>query len=96
MRRDSGVRRREAITLLAFSPVLACSRSRLSPGAIELVIPSEAATIDPRYASDVYGLRISHLVHATLAAPDPSTLAPVAPASFRNSFRLIFMFDHNR
>jgi peptide/nickel transport system substrate-binding protein len=45
--------------------------------AIEVVIPNDPGTLDPRFVTDVYGLRISRLVHATLIAPDADTAAPV-------------------
>ena len=54
-----------------------CARKAMSPDApIEVLATSEPLTLDPRYTSDVYGLRLSRLVHATLAAPDDDTLAP--------------------
>lgn len=71
------MRRRELLALLAAAPFVGCRRRELAADApIEVLATSEAATIDPRYASDVYGLRISRLVHATLAAPHEDTLSP--------------------
>jgi peptide/nickel transport system substrate-binding protein len=56
-----------------------CARKPIGPDApIEVLATSEPLTIDPRFTADVYGLRISRLVHATLAAPDVDTLAPHA------------------
>ncbi len=71
------MRRRELLTLLAAAPFVGCHRRSLADDApIEVLATSEAATIDPRYSSDVYGLRISRLVHATLAAPHVDSLEP--------------------
>jgi peptide/nickel transport system substrate-binding protein len=60
----------------AFS--LACRRptSRRPVDPLELVIPNEPNTLDPRFVSDVYGLRVSRLVHAALVAAHPDTGAP--------------------
>jgi peptide/nickel transport system substrate-binding protein len=43
---------------------------------LELSIPNDIETFDPRYASDAYSLRAAHLVHAGLARLDPDTLEP--------------------
>lgn len=70
------MRRRSALVTLAALP-LACARTRaVAADALELVIPNDPATVDPRFTSDVYGLRVSRLVHAALIAPDPDTAAP--------------------
>jgi len=71
------MRRRTALATLAALP-LSCARgARVSDDLLELVIPNEPSTIDPRFTSDVYGLRVARLVHAALVAPDPETAAPV-------------------
>lgn len=70
------MRRRAALATLAALP-LACVRSgRLPDDVLELLVPNEPSTIDPRFTSDVYGLRISRLVHVALVAPHPDTAAP--------------------
>lgn len=72
------MRRRDALGLLTALPLAACGRRRQDDGAaIELVSPSDPITLDPRFASDVYGLRTSRLVYLGLVEPDPTTLAPV-------------------
>jgi peptide/nickel transport system substrate-binding protein len=43
---------------------------------IEMLVSSDAETLDPRYATDFVGLRTSRLVHAGLARLDPATLEP--------------------
>jgi len=71
------MRRRDFLALAAIAPAISCTRRRSSSEeTLEMVVQSDAATIDPRYASDVYGLRVSRLVHATLIAPHEETLAP--------------------
>jgi peptide/nickel transport system substrate-binding protein len=71
------MRRRDALGLLATLPLAACGRRRRDEGAaIELMVPSDPITLDPRFASDVYGLRASRLVHVGLVEPDATTLAP--------------------
>ena len=71
------MRRRDLLALAAAAPLVACSRRALRDDApLELVVANDATTLDPRYASDVYGLRVSRLVHATLLSPHPDTLAP--------------------
>jgi len=44
---------------------------------IELLVPTDAETLDPRHATDAVALRASRLVHAGLVRLDPSTLEPV-------------------
>lgn len=43
---------------------------------IELLVPTDAETLDPRYATDAVAMRVTRLVHAGLFALDPDTLAP--------------------
>jgi peptide/nickel transport system substrate-binding protein len=44
---------------------------------IEVVVPSDAETLDPRFTTDALGVRVARLVHAQLVGIDPTTLAPV-------------------
>jgi peptide/nickel transport system substrate-binding protein len=44
---------------------------------LEVVVPSDAETLDPRYVTDPVGMRVSRLIHAGLVRLDPDTLAPV-------------------
>ncbi len=58
--------------------MLSCARRKLQGDApLEMVVQADAATIDPRYASDVYGLRVSRLVPCALVSPHEETLVPV-------------------
>lgn len=68
------ITRRAALTTMA---LCGCARVSRRNDALELVIPNDPATIDPRFVSDVYGLRIARLCHAALVAPHPETAAPV-------------------
>lgn len=43
---------------------------------LELLVSSDAETLDPRYATDAVGVRVSRLVHAGLVRLDPATLTP--------------------
>ncbi len=44
---------------------------------IELLVSSDAETLDPRYATDAVAMRTTRLLHAGLARLDPTTLEPV-------------------
>ncbi|MBX7194842.1 MAG: ABC transporter substrate-binding protein [Sandaracinaceae bacterium] len=73
------MRRRAALLTLASisaSPLACARRRRPSDELLEVVIPVDPATLDPRFVADVYALRVARLVHAALIAPDPDTAAP--------------------
>jgi peptide/nickel transport system substrate-binding protein len=58
-----------------------CSHGpRRDPGAatapLEMMIANDPETLDPRYATDAVGLRVTRLVHAGLVRLDPDTLEP--------------------
>jgi peptide/nickel transport system substrate-binding protein len=42
-----------------------------------VLVANDPETLDPRYATDAVGLRVTRLVHAGLVRLDPDTLAPV-------------------
>ena len=44
---------------------------------LEVLVTSDAETLDPRYVTDAIGMRTTRLVHAGLFRLDPETLAPV-------------------
>ncbi len=44
---------------------------------IEIVVPVDAETLDPRYVVDAVGLRVTRMIHAGLVRLDPRTLEPV-------------------
>lgn len=43
---------------------------------LELLVPTDAETLDPRYATDAVALRTTRLLHAGLVRLDPDTLEP--------------------
>lgn len=64
---------------MLFALVMACSKGHPKDGAerpIELLVPTDAETLDPRHATDSVALRTSRLLHASLVRLDPSTLEP--------------------
>ncbi len=65
-------------TLLALGALLglgACHSGSAS-GPLEVLLPTEVESIDPRAATDAASLRASRLVHAGLAGLHPQTLEP--------------------
>jgi peptide/nickel transport system substrate-binding protein len=69
------------ISLLALATTLsACPHSspkKNSERPIEIVVPNDAETLDPRFAVDIVGQRATRLIHAGLIRLDPKTLEPV-------------------
>jgi peptide/nickel transport system substrate-binding protein len=69
---------RAACAVLALAAAAGCARhgaqGRDRP--IEMLVASDAETLDPRYATDSVGLRASRLIHAGLVLLDPDTLEP--------------------
>lgn len=68
------ITRRAALGVLG--AIAGCARPLRRDDAIEVVIPNDPSTIDPRFVSDVYGLRIARLCYAALVAPHRDTAAP--------------------
>ena len=52
------------------------ARTPAPPRPLEVLVATDPETLDPRYATDAVGLRITRLVHAGLVRLDPDTLAP--------------------
>ncbi|MCL2723823.1 MAG: ABC transporter substrate-binding protein [Polyangiaceae bacterium] len=76
------MRARAAGVLLAMAPALTgCSRDIAGRGErarpIEMLVVTDAETLDPRYATDAVALRTTRLVHAGLVRLDETTLAPM-------------------
>jgi peptide/nickel transport system substrate-binding protein len=64
------------LVLLA-SLVLGCgSSSKDAARPLELLVPTDAETLDPRHATDAVALRTTRLLHAGLVRLDETTLAP--------------------
>jgi peptide/nickel transport system substrate-binding protein len=67
-------------TLLALFTLPACSRAEAPTGAapaprpLEMLVPNDAETLDPRHATDAIALRATRLIHAGLVRLDPDTL----------------------
>jgi peptide/nickel transport system substrate-binding protein len=68
-------------TLLALTPACTSRPSDAARSAalrpLEVLVPNDAETLDPRYVTDPVGMRVSRLVHAGLTRIDPTTLRPV-------------------
>ena len=64
--------------LASATACLGCTPGGQRPGdaPIELSVPVDVETFDPRYAIDSYSLRASRLIHAGLVRLDPDTLEP--------------------
>ena len=66
------------VATLVTSPACTPRAPRGTDGdALEVLVPSAPATLDPRYATDAVGIRVSRLVHAGLVQLDPTTLEPI-------------------
>jgi peptide/nickel transport system substrate-binding protein len=66
--------------LLLLLALFGCGRTASRDGAerpLELLVLSDAETLDPRYVTDAVGMRTTRLVHAGLMRLDPDTLAPI-------------------
>jgi peptide/nickel transport system substrate-binding protein len=61
-------------TLASCTPARKDAATRERP--IELLVPTDAETLDPRHATDPVALRTSRLLHAGLVRLDPNTLEP--------------------
>lgn len=71
--------RTTALLVLAASLAHGCSPARVRDAKerpIELLVATDAETLDPRYATDAVAIRTSRLVHAGLVRLDPNTLEP--------------------
>jgi peptide/nickel transport system substrate-binding protein len=68
---------------------LGCGRGKStateSSAPLEILVPTDAETLDPRFVTDAVGMRVSRLIHAGLFRLDPDTLAPTPylAASYR-------------
>lgn len=85
------MRSRPLLALLALLGCLlgapACGeRARAGERPIEIVIPQELATLDPRFSTRGHDVKTTRLVHAGLVGLNPDTLAPEALAAKRWRF----------
>ncbi|HEY6880820.1 MAG TPA: ABC transporter substrate-binding protein, partial [Polyangiales bacterium] len=78
--RSHSARKFEKYALLLALLVLGCGgreRSAARDGALVVIFPREPEQLDPRFVGDAYGLKVTRLLHASLARVDPFTLEPV-------------------
>ncbi|MCW5837144.1 MAG: ABC transporter substrate-binding protein [Labilithrix sp.] len=70
--------RAAAMTLVLAALYAGCTpgRAKDEERPIELLVPTDAETLDPRHATDAVALRTTRLLHAGLVRLDPSTLEP--------------------
>jgi peptide/nickel transport system substrate-binding protein len=54
----------------------ACAPGAVERRPLEVVIPTEVATLDPRFSTRSFDIKLTRLVHAGLVGLNPSTLAP--------------------
>jgi peptide/nickel transport system substrate-binding protein len=68
------------VTLVTLPAAMGCSRDGVRPAGVErpleMLVPTDAETLDPRHATDPVGLRATRLLHAGLVRLDPDTLEP--------------------
>ena len=66
--------------MLAALACAACSGGKARPAGqdrpLEMLVPTDAETLDPRHATDAVALRATRLLHAGLVRLDPETLEP--------------------
>jgi peptide/nickel transport system substrate-binding protein len=66
------------LILLAAALLPSCrSRDAAGPDALEIVVPTETATLDPRFSTRSLDVKVTRLLHAGLMGLDRNTLAPV-------------------
>ena len=64
----------------------ACSPAQRDSDQIEIVVPTEIATLDPRFSIRSLDIKTTRLLHSGLFGLDPDTLAPVPLLAERFSF----------
>lgn len=67
---------RASLAMLALISI-GCGREPAHDRPLEVVIPVEIATTDPRFSTRSYDIKVTRLVHAGLVGLDPSTLEPI-------------------
>jgi peptide/nickel transport system substrate-binding protein len=70
---------KRGLALLGVAAASACGGGGARQGRdrpVELLVGSDAQTLDPRYATDAVDLRVTRLVHAGLVRLDPESLTP--------------------
>jgi len=73
--------RAPALSALVVAGLGACGRPAPGERPLEIVLPAELASLDPRFATRSYDVKTTRLIHAGLVGLDPDTLAPVPRAA---------------
>jgi peptide/nickel transport system substrate-binding protein len=68
-----------ALPLACLLSAAGCARPPAREGdrPLEMLVATDAETLDPRYVTDAVGMRATRLIHAGLVRLDPDTLLPV-------------------
>lgn len=68
-----------ALALACLLSTAGCARHPAREGdrPLEMLVATDAETLDPRYVTDAVGMRATRLIHAGLVRLDPDTLLPV-------------------
>lgn len=73
--------------------LLGCTRARTAPDELVLGLSAQPATLDPRYASDAYGMRIVQLVFDSLVRVGPKLETKAGVAKTWNYANLTYTFE---
>jgi len=76
---DPGVQRALALGVLLVAGCAPPGEDQGRP--LEIVVPQEISTLDPRFSTRAYDVKTTRLVHAGLIGLDPTSLAPVPLAA---------------
>lgn len=71
------MRRHASLIAGCWLALAACAPEPRADRALEIVIPTELATLDPRFSTRSFDIKVTRLVHAGLVGLEPDTLAPV-------------------
>lgn len=73
------------LSLLLLVALSSCASSE-QRSALEVLIPQELSTLDPRFSTRGFDIKVTRLVHAGLVGLDPDTLAPYPLVASRLDF----------
>ncbi len=65
------------VACVFLAPVACRGRAATAERPLEVLVPTEAATLDPRFSTRALDIKITRLVHAGLVGLDANTLEPV-------------------
>jgi peptide/nickel transport system substrate-binding protein len=66
-----------AVLAIVAGLLVGCAGEPARERPLEVLIPVEIATLDPRFSTRSFDIKVTRLVHAGLVGLDPSTLSPV-------------------